>query len=198
MSAALIEAARAVVERWDTPLWKDVPATAVYINALRTALAAAEAQPASDLVITNNDAGQIVAVTRQDADGRILEVLAEAQPVGEPVAKKVDRGFRWDGANLQHIPSLTVEFEPVPANGPCDAKGWADRDAVAAMLAAPPAQPAAQPLTDEQIDTLMPEPDFDGITEDDEVIDQRRMWYAGSLHVFARAIERAHGIGSRP
>ena len=32
-------AAQAVVERWDTPLWKDVPHTAVYINALRKALA---------------------------------------------------------------------------------------------------------------------------------------------------------------
>ena len=34
----LIAAARAVVERWDTPHWKDVPATAVFINRLRDAL----------------------------------------------------------------------------------------------------------------------------------------------------------------
>lgn len=34
----LIAAARAVVERWDTPHWKDVPATAVFINRLRNAL----------------------------------------------------------------------------------------------------------------------------------------------------------------
>lgn len=34
----LKEAAHAVVERWDTPLWKDVPATAEYINRLRTAI----------------------------------------------------------------------------------------------------------------------------------------------------------------
>ena len=33
-------AAQAVVERWDTPLWKDAPATAIYINALRNALEA--------------------------------------------------------------------------------------------------------------------------------------------------------------
>lgn len=31
-------AAQAVIERWDTPLWKDVPATANYINRLRAAL----------------------------------------------------------------------------------------------------------------------------------------------------------------
>lgn len=33
-------AAQALVDRWDTPLWKDVPATAEYINALRAALSA--------------------------------------------------------------------------------------------------------------------------------------------------------------
>lgn len=37
---ALAEAAQAVVARWDTPLWKDVPATADYINKLRAALRA--------------------------------------------------------------------------------------------------------------------------------------------------------------
>lgn len=35
---ALKAAAQAVVARWDTPLWKDVPATAEYINALRKVL----------------------------------------------------------------------------------------------------------------------------------------------------------------
>lgn len=38
----LREAAQAVVDRWDTPLWKDVPATAEYINRLRSALAEPE------------------------------------------------------------------------------------------------------------------------------------------------------------
>lgn len=35
----LLAAATAVIERWDTPLWKDVPATAEYIAALRVAVA---------------------------------------------------------------------------------------------------------------------------------------------------------------
>ena len=34
----LRKAAQAVVDRWDTPLWKDAPATATYIEALRQAL----------------------------------------------------------------------------------------------------------------------------------------------------------------
>ena len=37
--ARLRKAAQAVVTRWDTPLWKDVPATAEYIAALRKELA---------------------------------------------------------------------------------------------------------------------------------------------------------------
>lgn len=37
-SAGLRKAAQDVLDRWDTPLWKDVPATADYINALRKEL----------------------------------------------------------------------------------------------------------------------------------------------------------------
>lgn len=43
-------AAQAVVERWDTPLWKDVPATAEYIGRLRAALAAGQATAAQAVV----------------------------------------------------------------------------------------------------------------------------------------------------
>ena len=35
----LLEAAESVIERWDTPAWKDVPATVHYIGDLRKALA---------------------------------------------------------------------------------------------------------------------------------------------------------------
>ena len=41
LAAAYLELrklAKAVVDRWDTPLWKEVPATAEYINALRKVL----------------------------------------------------------------------------------------------------------------------------------------------------------------
>lgn len=36
--AALVGAAKEMVARWDTPFWKDAPATAQYINRLRVAL----------------------------------------------------------------------------------------------------------------------------------------------------------------
>lgn len=40
VNARLLSAARAVVARWETPLWKDAPATAGFIYELRDALAA--------------------------------------------------------------------------------------------------------------------------------------------------------------
>ena len=43
----LERAARELVNRWDTPLWKDVPATAGFINRLRKLLPANETNPAS-------------------------------------------------------------------------------------------------------------------------------------------------------
>lgn len=44
---AVYSAACAVVERWDTPLWKDAPATAKYIKRLRTALSSENVDPIS-------------------------------------------------------------------------------------------------------------------------------------------------------
>ena len=52
--------------------------------------------------------------------------------------KKVTRGFHWNGAAQHHTPTIEVEFEPVPAGSPNTAKGWQDRDRLAAMLAAAP------------------------------------------------------------
>ena len=45
-AADLRTAAQAVIDRWDTPLWKDVPATAEYIGRLRAALAVGQATAA--------------------------------------------------------------------------------------------------------------------------------------------------------
>jgi hypothetical protein len=44
----LVHAARALVNRWDTPLWKDAPATAEYINRLRALLPENEKSPSVD------------------------------------------------------------------------------------------------------------------------------------------------------
>ena len=65
--------------------------------------------------------------------------LAQAQSL--PDCLVVDRGFRWDGYRQSHFPQLVVEFDPVPFDAPSNSKGWADRDRLAEMLAASPAQP---------------------------------------------------------
>ena len=41
---ALVKAAQAVIDRWDTPAWKDVEPTATFINELRKQVAAHRAQ----------------------------------------------------------------------------------------------------------------------------------------------------------
>ena len=45
----LVEVLEDIIERWDTPLWKDVPHTAEYIDAARFVLAKAKEQSCSTL-----------------------------------------------------------------------------------------------------------------------------------------------------
>ena len=59
---------------------------------------------------------------------------------------------------------------------------------------APPAQPAAQALTDEQIAALV----LATVYEGDSSTAHRDAWAAEIGVPFARAIERAHGIGGQP
>lgn len=49
VNQVLVEKAQAVVDRWETPLWKDAPATAGFIYDLRDAITQAQAQPAQGL-----------------------------------------------------------------------------------------------------------------------------------------------------
>jgi len=44
----LRKAAQALVDRWDTPAWKDAPHTGQYIDALRAALAQPERKPLTE------------------------------------------------------------------------------------------------------------------------------------------------------
>ena len=62
-----------------------------------------------------------------------LYLASGAQPAPSDV-RKVVRGFRWDSEAQCHIPTLEVEFDPVPAGHPTDAKGWQDQGRLAAWL----------------------------------------------------------------
>lgn len=47
--------------------------------------------PPGEIVITKNEVGHIVAVTRQDEEGRILDTLAISEPIYGPWAERA-----WD------------------------------------------------------------------------------------------------------
>lgn len=55
VNARLLTAAKAVVARWETPNWKDAPATAGFIYDLRDAIVAAEAQQAGPVRLTDEE-----------------------------------------------------------------------------------------------------------------------------------------------
>lgn len=81
-------------------------------------------------------------------DAEIARLRAALAAQGVPAGcRVVDAGFRWDGEKQQHFPSLLIEFDPVPVNGGHQSKGWRDRDAMAAMLAAAPAPTVKDSLT---------------------------------------------------
>ena len=67
----------------------------------------------------------------QAVEAELRDAPQQAIPAGTRV---VDRGFRFDGERQEHVPQLVIEFEPAPVNSGYGAKGWKDRDHVAAML----------------------------------------------------------------
>lgn len=61
---------------------------------------------------------------------------AQTQPapsINEGV-RKVTLSFRWESEAQHHIPTIEIEFDPVSPGSPNDARGWQDRDRIAAML----------------------------------------------------------------
>lgn len=77
VNARLLAAARAVVARWETPLWKDAPATAGFIYELRDAIAAAESATAEPLIspAANESVNQRLLEAQQE---RLLQDMHDA------------------------------------------------------------------------------------------------------------------------
>ena len=76
----------------------------VLLSSLRRMLSAAPVVPEGDVVVSWNEDGQIVAVTRQDREGRILSVIAEsaAPVVREPQDERAafEAWIRKDSGDL--------------------------------------------------------------------------------------------------
>ena len=115
---------------------------------------------------------------------------AEAQPVGEPVAWEywLPSNVTYDGQETIHKKAVSRFTDDTRKSMQRD--GWMFEP----LYTAPPAQPAAQPLTDEQISALV----LETVYENDERIPYRDYWVREIGMPFARAIEAAHGIGSQP
>lgn len=62
-------------------------------------------QPAGEIVVTTNQDGHIVAVTRQDENGVILSVLAISEPIYKPEEKIAGYQVWWrlDGQVLDQL-----------------------------------------------------------------------------------------------
>src|SRR5690606_18458681 len=69
------------------------------------------AAPAINIVATKNEQGQIVSVTLQDEDHRILEVIAEADVQGEPVYLYRRRGLH-DFVTCNHDRYAELSVKP--------------------------------------------------------------------------------------
>ena len=95
-AADLRTAAQAVIDRWDTPIWKDVPATAEYIGRLRAALAAGQAtapqQGAQEPVAWLNPWRADQVTTDYDAYGeRGIPLYTAPQPAPAPLSEQIDQ-----------------------------------------------------------------------------------------------------------
>lgn len=116
-------AAQAVVDRWDTPLWKDVPATAEYIGRLRAALAAQAPQQAAPAVASKavltaiRDAN--LQLVRTGEDTFMLVTLKQAAPLQEvqydhgPQAEAVAEAARDVGKWLNERPNRPLDLRHV-------------------------------------------------------------------------------------
>lgn len=61
---------------------------------------AALAQPSGEVVVTKNESGAIVSVTRQDKEGRVLSVIAESQHSPAQAEQAEVKRLREENANL--------------------------------------------------------------------------------------------------
>lgn len=105
-AADLRTAAQAVVDRWDTPLWKDVPATAEYIGRLRAALAAGQAAAAQAVVQDD-----LITIRKPTTSAEMLWLLKLAHLVISDADKTLEETFAPAPAQPAPVPPPECETE---------------------------------------------------------------------------------------
>jgi len=93
--STLREAAQALVDRWDTPLWKDALHTGQYIDALRAALAQPEQEPVAFLNEKNDVL--INRTTHPQNYTPLYRALPQRKPLTEEIEKIINDNTDGDG-----------------------------------------------------------------------------------------------------
>ena len=132
--------------------WSDCSRACARMQGERdAALAHVRAEPEGDVVVTKTQDGRIVAVTRQDEEGRILSVIAEADPAhvkaeqGEPVVRVIRNSAgqislqTMDGGpfNMSMFVGCTLYTHPQPVSGAADPVGLPAGEPTGPVSAAP-------------------------------------------------------------
>ena len=113
-AADLRTAAQAVVDRWDTPIWKDVPATAEYIGRLRAALAAGQATAAQAVA---EPADTVVLNAAMRAIQQAIELIGAPTDERMRAVRRVLRGaviVAEDDGKVAPLPSAAYAALPEP------------------------------------------------------------------------------------
>lgn len=101
----LQQAAQALVDRWDTPLWKDVPHTGKYIDALRAALAASPAM---------TEAEERAAFEARD-EFKEDELLLQRRETGEYQYTRIQgQWVGWMARAALSVPAAPAGYKLVP------------------------------------------------------------------------------------
>ena len=107
-AADVATAAQAVVDRWDTPLWKDVPATAEYIGRLRAALAAGQATAARPVA---EPADTVVLNAAMRAIQQAIELIGDPADERMQAVRRVLRGAVVVAEDSGDIPAQPASKE---------------------------------------------------------------------------------------
>ena len=164
----LQQAARNIILRWDSPLWKYQVHTAEYVNALRVALEAEQAQAVKPIGYIRHADKTFWPHPECAVYASLSPSLAPVYAHPAPPAQAVE-----PVATVQCINGVTIGYLDVMQ--PVGTKLYTHPS--------PPAQQVAVPMTEAQIFECDPVPHV--------MFDQQRI-------DFARAIEAFHGIGVKP
>jgi len=120
-TADLLAAAEAVIDRWDTPLWKDVPPTADCINRLRAAVVAAKAASPAVPATQGADAAEKRADAYKVVAERAINIV-EVDGAGQtnPVSRE---SYRRTVAEMRAALSPTDETGRAATQGAALTKG---------------------------------------------------------------------------